>query len=61
MNLDLIAILSLLLLFCLFFIGIIMILVVIGSAKLKTEKEKILEDIEQMNYLKKYQKRKLKK
>ncbi len=61
MNLDLIAIITLLIIMSLLGIGILMILVIIGADQLKTPEEKEQEDIEQMEYLRKYNKKQLKK
>lgn len=61
MNLDLIAIITLLIIMSLLGIGILMILVIIGANQLKTPEEKEQEDIEQMEYLRKYNEKQLKK
>lgn len=61
MNLDLIAIITLLIIMSLLGIGILMILVIIGADQLKTPEEKEQEDIEQMEYLRKYNEKQLKK
>ena len=60
MNLDLIAIITLLIITSLLGIGILMILVIIGADQLKTPEEKAQEDIDQMEYLRKYNEKQLK-
>lgn len=61
MNLDLIAMLTMLIIFCLFLIGLLFILIIIWSDQYKTDEEKFYEDQEQMEYLKKYNERKYSK
>lgn len=61
MNLDLIAMLTMLIIFCLFLIGLLFILIIIWSDQYKTDEEKFYEDQEQMEYFKKYNERKYSK
>lgn len=54
MNLDLIAMIAMLIIMSLFIIGILFYLIIIWSDQCTTEEEQYYEDLEQMEYLKKY-------
>ena len=56
--LDIISMVILLFLFFGFAISLLFILILIGNSKNKTEEEQLLEDQEQMEYLRNYQKNK---
>ena len=61
MNIDLIAMMTMLIIYCLFGIGILLGLIIIWSGQSKTDEEKYQEDLEQMEYLRNYKKRKYNK
>lgn len=61
MDLDLIAMITMLIIMCLFGIGILLYLIIIWSDQLTTPEEQEYEDKEQMEYLRKYNEKKYKK
>lgn len=61
MNLNLIAMITMLIIMSLFGIGILLCLIIIWSDQCTTPEEQYYEDLEQMKYLKEYQAKKLKK
>lgn len=61
MNIDLIAMMTMLIIYCLFGIGILLGLIIMWSGQSKTDEEKYQEDLEQMEYLRNYKKRKYNK
>ena len=61
MNLDLIAMITMLTIMSLFGIGILLCLIIIWSDQLTTPEEQEYEDQEQMEYLRKYNEKKYKK
>lgn len=59
MNIDLIAMITMLIIMSLFGIGILFTLIIVwGGDQCKTDEEQYYEDLEQMNYLKNYKKNK---
>lgn len=61
MNLDLIALVTMLIIMSLFGIGILLGLIIIWSDQCTTSEEQYYEDLEQMKYLKNYKTKKFKK
>ena len=61
MNLDLIAMITMLIIMSLFGIGILLCLIIIWSKQCTTPEEQYYEDLEQMKYLKEYKAKKIKK
>ena len=61
MNLDLIAMITIIIIISLFGIGIFLYLIIIWSDRCTTPEEQYYEDLEQMNYLKEYKAKKIKK
>lgn len=61
MNIDLIAMITMLIIMIMFAIGILLALIIIWSDQCTTPKEEIYEDEEQTKYLKDYQDRKINK
>ena len=59
MNLDLIAMITMLIIMSLFGIGILLYLIIIWSDQCTTSEEQYYEDLEQMEYLKNYKYKKL--
>jgi hypothetical protein len=61
MNLDLFAMITMLIIMSLFGIGILLCLIIIWSDQCTTPEEQYQENLEEMEYLKKYKDRKYKK
>lgn len=61
MNLDLIAMITMLIIMSLWGIGILLCMIITWLDQCTTPDEQFYEDIEQMNYLKKYKSRKYNK
>ena len=61
MNLDLIAMITMLIIMSLFGIGILLCLIIIWSDQCTTPEEQYYEDLEQMKYLKESKAKKLRK
>ena len=61
MNLDLIAMITMLIIMILWGIGILLCVIITWSDQCTTPEEQFYEDNEQMNYLKKYKSRKYSK
>ena len=61
MNLDLIAMITMLIIMSLFGIGILLCLIIILSDQCNTPEEQYYEDLEQMKYLKEYKAKNLRK
>lgn len=61
MNLDLIALVTMLIIMSLFGIGILLGLIIIWSDQCTTSEEQYYKDLEQMKYLKNYKTKKFKK
>lgn len=61
MKLNLIAMITIIIIISLFGIGIFLYLIIIWSDRYTTPEEQYYEDLEQMEYLKEYQAKRLKK